>query len=337
MDKKALIATYYDEKTIMEYYYNCSIIDSVPNYKNITRNDGKGTCSFFRKGNRYYLNDHSQSKMYGIYDVAMSVYNCDFATALDYIIRDMNIPTNYTREIYDKVAETKQRQYENIEREASNKAFKYKLRSYNNYDKSYWQQFGITLNTLNKFGVRPVETIELFRMSNQKFFEIYQYKNDYQSITYLMPVDGKLRFYTPNEVERKNKWKGNTNNQCVFGFNQLNLSSSSKEIIIASGLKDLMCLTELGFDAIAPMSEPTNLPQHVINALKSSGKRIIYLYDTDLAGLKFGVHYACLNRFEAVWLPKQDKLNLKDVADFMQHFGKDKLKEIIINMLNKTN
>lgn len=337
MDKKALITTFYDEKTIMEYYYNCKITDNVAIYKNITRNDGKGTCNFFRKGNRYYLRDHSQNETYGIYDVAMAFYGCDFADALDYIIRDFNIPTDYTREIYDKVAETKQRQYEDIEKERSNKVFRYGLRSYNNFDKHYWQQFGIGLNTLNKYGVRPVESIELFRMSNQKFFEIYQYKKDYQSITYLMPVDGKLRFYTPNEVERKNKWKGNTSNQCVFGFSQLDLNSPLKEIIIASGLKDLMCLTELGFDAIAPMSEPTNLPQHVIDALKSSGKRIIYLYDTDLAGLKFGTHYACLNGFEAVWLPKQDKLNLKDVADFMQYFGKDKLKEIIINMLNKTN
>lgn len=339
MDKKALITTYYSEKEIMEYYYGCSITDKLPIYKNLIRKDSKGTCAFFRKGNRYYLNDLSQSKTYGIYDIVMSVYNCNFAESLNYIIRDMNIPTEYTRELYDKVAQTKQQHYDDIAKEVSNKVFRYQARKYNHWDKYYWQQFHISLETLKKYSVRPMQMIELFRVPNQRFLEIYKYADDFMSVCYLMPVNGKLRFYKPNATERKDKWKGNTDSECVFGWEQLEQSLFLKEnpIFIASGLKDLMCLTELGFDAIAPMSEPNALPKHVVDALKSSGRRIVYLYDTDLAGLKFGVKFAVLNGFEAVWLPKQKDLALKDVADFMQHFGKEKLLEIINQMLNKTN
>jgi DNA primase len=127
---------------------------------------------------------------------------------------------------------------------------------------------------------------------------------------------------------------GNTGVDKVFGLEQLCSDSLFSEILIASGLKDLMCLNEMGFTAVAPMSESINLPQSVIETLKLSDKRVIYLYDTDLAGLKCGVKYACLNGFEAIWLPKIQGQSFKDVADFVQFYGIDEVKELIKVMIN---
>ena len=334
MDKKGLIASYYDEKQLMEFYYKESLKEGIPKYKNILRSDSKGTCGFFKKGNRYYLNDFSQSRIYGVYDIVQGIYNCSFSEALHHLIDDLRIPVDYSIDTLKRIEEAKNREINTSDDTKFAKSFQYELRNYNLFDKHHWTSFGISRKTLDKFEVKPVRNIDMFGMRTRSFFEIYSYKEDYDSLTYFFPVDGKFKFYTPNSVNREYKWKGNTRSECVFGFSQLDLNSPLKTIIIASGMKDMLCLSEMGFDVIAPMSEPTNLPQSVIETLRLSGKRIIYLYDTDLAGLKFATKYACLNAFEAIWLPKIPGQSLKDVADFCQFFGIDETKELINVMIN---
>ena len=324
-----------DEKTIMDKYYGSNTKVKRPIYKNIIRNDSKGTCTFYWSGFRYYLYDFSRREMIGVWDIVQHYYNCSFKEALEHVARDFSIDTEYSVENLKKVDEHKVRVYEDIEKEVFTNSFNYRVRKFNNYDVMYWNQFGISGKTLMKYNVSIVEYIEMSKRADFSFNAVYQYKNDYESICYAFKVEDKVRFYRPNTKIRSNKWLGNTTSEDVFGLSQLN--ENADVIFIASGLKDLMCLNEMGFEGIAPMSEPCNLPLSVrskFEEMKKQGKRIVYLYDTDTAGLKFATLYATINKFEAKWLPRQKGLPLKDVADFVQHFGKEKTREIIINMLN---
>lgn len=334
MNHKDIILANLDEKTIMEKYYGISIVENKPIYRNITRKDSSGTCTFIRRGSRFYLYDHSRSTTVGIWDVVQYLHSCSFKEALFIIARDFNINLDDSRENYNKIEESKSKRYENIDNDSTKSIYQYKRRKFNAYDKVYWDQFNISEETLLKFNVHPVEKIEMYYDRSMSFKNVYKYNDDFESVCYMLIVNDKLRFYRPNATLKRDKWQGNTDSKCTFGLNNVDLTKDT--IFIASGLKDLMCLHELGFTGIAPMSEPTNLSSQVLEMLKSSNKRIVYLYDTDIAGLQFATKYALLNGFEAIWLPKQKGLPLKDVADFVQHFGKEKTREIIINMLNKT-
>ena len=332
MRTKDLIEISIDQKAIAEYYYGCSIIEKKPIYKNIARADSKGTCAFFRKGNKFYLNDFSSNTIHDVYSLVQAYYGCDFKTALDNIIRDFGISTYTNRESYNKLEVYKNTHVTLINKETTESYYRYKTRVFNGYDAYYWSRFYITKKTLLKYDIVPVEYSELYRRQQIRYARNYTYQNDYESICFRIKLDDKVRFYQPNTPHRHEKWFGNANSKVVFGWTQLD-HSNTDVIIIASGIKDLLCLSELGFSVIAPASEPTELPEDVVNDLKNSNKRIIYLYDTDLAGLKCATKYAIKHGFEAVWLPKSE--GLKDVADYMELLGKESMKELINLLIYK--
>ena len=327
MTKKDAISIVVSQQQIMEHIYGCAIIPKLARYRNITRIDSTPTCSFFSRGSNFYLNDFRTGEILNPYDIIMRLNNCSFSEALDYVISVFMINTKSDSNIkIVRPAPIKEVeiQYQSVDR------------SYDINDKEFWQRFEITRPTLLKYKVRPVSEVSIFKRNKGKFEQIYNYDKSEDSICYKINVDNKIRFYKPKSDNRAYKWFGTTNAQCCFGYKELDIGMSNV-IFICSGLKDMLCLNEMGFAAVAPMGEGIPLPENVIAYLKDlkkyMNKRIVYLFDTDIAGLKAAAKFACINGFEAIWLPKQPDAHLKDVAEYVEYFGKDSTKTIIKTLL----
>lgn len=177
-------------------------------------------------------------------------------------------------------------------------------------DREYWEQFGITTDTLNKF---DVASIEYFLINNAVYW-MYEPANP----MYVYKVYDKFKIYRPL-ADKSVKWQGNLTKTYVFGWKQL--PKSGDLLIITKALKDVMCLYELGYTAIAPCSEGTLLPVKAIEEAKKRFKNIVVLYDNDEAGRKSAKRMAAEFDLKTVEIPEDS--GEKDLTDYYVRYGEE--------------
>lgn len=122
---------------------------------------------------------------------------------------------------------------------------------------------------------------------------------------------------------------GNVRKENIQGYTQL--PAEGDLLIIAASMKDALCLIAVGFNAIAPQSESTSIPDAIIEELKGRFKQIVILFDNDEAGLASAKKYSALYDIEYKQLIPIPTVNkLKDVADYKEHLkDNDKFKDVI--------
>ena len=175
-------------------------------------------------------------------------------------------------------------------------------------DRQYWGQFGIPLKTLKKFNVFSIK----YFLCNNTVRGIY--KND--SPMYAYKVFDKFKIYRPL-ASKYTKWRTNLTVEHVQGLEQL--PEFGNLLIITKSLKDVMCLHEMGFSAIASSSETTFIPENILNNLKERWKKIIILYDRDAAGMKNARQYSKQYGLDAMFVHK--KFKAKDISDAVKSAG----------------
>lgn len=175
-------------------------------------------------------------------------------------------------------------------------------------DKKYWKQFHISIDTLKKFNVFSIK----YFLCNNIVRGIY--KDD--SPMYAYKVDDKFKIYRPL-ASKYTKWRTDLNNTNIQGYAQL--PDSGNLLIITKSLKDVMCLYEMGFNAISPSSETTFIPDSTLQSLRSKWKHIIILYDRDAAGVGNARRYSKQYKLDAIFVHK--KFKAKDVSDAVKANG----------------
>lgn len=189
-------------------------------------------------------------------------------------------------------------------------------------DIDYWNSYGISESTLVKFNVFSIK----YYICNGKV------KGTYSSINpmFAYKVFDTFKIYRPLAKSIIYKWRSNLNNDCLQGWEQL--PQTGDILFITKSLKDVMCLYELGYNAVAPSSESVNIPQNKLNELKSRFKRIIVLYDRDRAGVKSARKLVHENKFDFIFLKKENKC--KDISDYIKYKSKEYAEKLIRNKLN---
>ena len=94
-----------------------------------------------------------------------------------------------------------------------------------------------------------------------------------------------------------------------------------------------MCLSEMGFYAIAASSETTFIPNDILKKLKSKWKHILILYDRDKTGMLESRKYSKEYKFDAFFVNK--KFNSKDISDAIKNNSFKIVKEWLIKTLKK--
>jgi 5S rRNA maturation endonuclease (ribonuclease M5) len=170
-------------------------------------------------------------------------------------------------------------------------------------DKKYWKQFHISIDTLKKFNVFSIK----YFLCNRVVRGTYKEDNP----MYAYKVYDRFKIYRPL-ASKYTKWRTNLTNRHVQGLAELPKEGGNL-LIITKSLKDVMCLYEMGFNAIAASSETTFIPDDIIQSLRSKWKHIVILYDRDAAGMQNARKYSKQFKFDAIFVHK--KFKAKDVSD----------------------
>ena len=186
-------------------------------------------------------------------------------------------------------------------------------------DINYWKQFNISINTLKKFNVNSIK----YYLCNGIVKGTYKRENP----MYAYKVYNNFKIYRPL-ADKYTKWRNNLTEYDIQGYAQL--SKKGNVLFITKSMKDVMCLHEMGIPAVSPSSESTFLPKDVLEQLKTRFKRIIILFDRDVAGVKRSRKLSRETGLEAMFINK--KFKAKDISDAVKANNFEEIK----NWLNET-
>lgn len=206
------------------------------------------------------------------------------------------------------------------------KVVEFKKRSWNNIDQKYWTQFHIGSKLLEHYNVFPLES---YTMEKEEEGEVKRLVIEGRHNIYgYFRTDGTLyKIYQPMVKDSKFiKVR-----EYIQGTDQL--TYKTKYLVICSSLKDVMAFMKLGYkeaEAIAPDSENTLIPAHVISSYKLKYKAVCTLFDNDKPGIDAMAKYGEKYDLNGVILPMS-----KDLSDSMKDHGILQVKEVLTPLLKQ--
>lgn len=191
-------------------------------------------------------------------------------------------------------------------------------------DYRYWKQYGISLKTLNKYNVVSCKYAWLngnlsiaYQASNPAY--AYKFYDDYVRYKIYRPLSPK-----------KQKWLSNITFRCIEGYH--NLNKTGELLIITKSLKDVMCLRELGYDAISLQGETNKYREELHEEMSQRFKEIIMFYDNDEAGITNSDKIAKEKCLRTIMVP--DSYHVKDISDFIVKYNMQEAKQLLNKLIN---
>ena len=226
------------------------------------------------------------------------------------IVRKTNVNTNIRKTTYNSIQNTP------IEIGIVRQPF-------TEVDKKYWKQFHISIETLKKFNVFSIKYFLCNRVVRGTYKET--------SPMYAYKVYDKFKIYRPL-ASKYTKWRTNLTNRHVQGVAEIPKDGGDL-LIITKSLKDVMCLYEMGINAIAASSETTFIPDDILDGLKRKWKHIVIIYDRDKTGMLKAREYNKQYGFDCLFVHK--KFNSKDISDAVKSSGFTEVKNWIKKELTR--
>lgn len=187
-------------------------------------------------------------------------------------------------------------------------------------DKKYWEQFGITTDTLKKYNVSSIK----YYLCNGIVKGIYKEENP----MFAYKVYDRFKIYRPLG-DKFTKWRNNLTEYDIQGYEQL--PESGDLLVITKSMKDVMCLREMGYNAISPSSESTFIPDKVLEVLKKRFKHILLCFDRDTPGVKSMRKISLKTGLNGFLVHK--KFKSKDISDAVKNNGFDIIKNWLKTIL----
>lgn len=209
----------------------------------------------------------------------------------------------------------------------SNVKMECRVREWQDYDISYWQSFGITLEWLKYAEVYPISH-KIVTKGDQR----YVFGADKYAYAYVERKEGNvtLKIYQPFN-KAGFKW-ANKHDKSVISL-WAKVPEYGRKICICSSLKDALCLwANTGIPALAIQGEGYPMSETAVDELKRRYNKVYILLDNDTAGLKDGVSLAEATGFINLVLPQFE--GGKDVSDLYKAKGKNGFLQIILPLFN---
>jgi len=199
-------------------------------------------------------------------------------------------------------------------------------RNWTTLDQKFWTKFHIGTTLLNKYHVYPIGTYTMSREEDGVLKEIV-IKDRHFMYGYFREDGTLYKIYQPMIMDSKFiKVR-----DYIQGMDQL--TYTKKYLVINSSLKDIMFFDALKYEeaeSIAPDSENTLIPLHVINSLKLKYKGITTLFDNDPAGINAMAQYEKAYGIKGTLLPLS-----KDISDSGRDNGLLKVKQVLTPILKQ--
>lgn len=217
------------------------------------------------------------------------------------------------------------------------------VREWNHKDEAYWNQFGITLKSLNTNFIYPVDQYYINRKTNPH----PKYFNDYKDPCYCYHLGtdrngvNNVKLYFPLRPKGTNRFITNSNHlEGIYNLDKTNYDI----IIITKSTKDRLAiscrilklkaisgfLNDLNIGVINIPHETYKLRHIEFNWLKSKLKSescIISLMDNDETGYNEADFLKSFYNIAPVFIPK--RFDCKDFADFVKKTSEDNINKTI--------
>ena len=278
------------------------------------REDRSPTCSIVPWKGKVIYKDFGSGDSHDCFSYIQAKYGLTFSEAMRVIDTDFGLGLQSGTVIKSQIAITYGTQ-DVIERRPTK--IEKKARQWNVEDKNFWSQFHIPKHLLTKFGVQPID-----------YFWINEARYRCHSLSYVYNINGRYKIYRPFETE--GKWYSNTSKDDIQGWRQL--KDNGDIVILASSLKDVMCLNVLGYEAIALQSEMQMPSAELIKQLSERFEVVAVLYDNDFEkdanpgqtmANKICAEFNLIN----IILPAHYKS--KDISDLMKDHGVEIAEKIV--------
>ena len=262
-------------------------------YNSPFRKDKNPSFGIFlsRKSGRLLFKDHGNGECGDVIKFVSLVTGINnYNDLLNRIIKDMQITNNtvlHSTKEYKNNNET---------------VISVVRQDWTNIDIDYWSQFHISIDTLKKFSVSSIK----YYLCDGIVKGIYKDENP----MYAYKVYDHFKIYRPL-ADKYTKWRNNLGVYDIQGYKQL--PEKGDLLIITKSLKDVMCLYEMGYNAISPSSESTFITSDVIDILKLRFKRILICFDRDPSGCKNSIKLYNKTRIKPFFVHK--KFKAKDISD----------------------
>ena len=257
---------------------------------------------------QYKFKDFSTGKGGNKIDLVKELFNLDYSKAVFKLTQDYN----------KFIVEKGEYSESTIKPQGKYKVDGVMVREWNNDDKQFWLQFNIGEDILDEYNVVALEFYDMVKEDNRITIEqpyIYAYWNNAGEV---------YKIYQP----RNKKFKFIKVKPHLQGLDQLKYNQPY--LVICSSLKDAMCLKQFGYnlEVIAPDSENTVIKPYIIENLKKKYKKVVTLFDNDVAGHTAVGKYQELYDIKGTWLDSS-----KDIADLVKEKGfADAHKEIKVKL-----
>lgn len=185
----------------------------------------------------------------------------------------------------------------------------------------FWKQYGITLETLKKYTVNPIDSFGFYSSSKEKNININFNENE---IAFSYEVNSNHEIYIPEQKTKKKFFCNGLLQNDIFGLQQL--PAKVENLIICAGKKDALVAISRGFHAISFRSETQKPTEEQIQVLQNICKTLFICYDNDKGG-ENGTKNIISQFPEIISLPLPKSYN--DIADYFLENSQNDFQQII--------
>jgi len=275
-----------------------------------------------KRGNTIY-NDLASNDSGDVFDFVGKLFNLNFNEVLNKINIDFNLNLVSTLKSNKPLPVTKGVIVKN-ETPPNKHVITVWPRRWNEDDKKYWNQFGLSLDEVYESYTYPIVAFRIDQGTTVAADRIAY------SLDFYDDGDGIMmrKIYQPYNKERK--WRTNLTSLVVDGIKEL--PKEGDLLIITKSRKDRLVLKHYGYNAISTNSESTFIPDKVFEKLKSRFSDIFIFFDSDKAGKKNAQIFSEKYNLSKIEIPSEWKVT--DIAEFRQRWG-DINTKILLNILTK--
>lgn len=316
-----MIFSIISEEDIFNYYISEKFQYEKP-FRSPLRKDDIPSFSISKKYGTPKYHDFATGETGNCIEFVKRLFDINYIEAINRIGSDFGL-TNSTK-VFNRINRKRVSSKLPISKSKINIGVKYL--EWNSDYFSYWDQFGITMDTLLKYRVYPISYV---------FFNGYPIKTPF-AFVYLEQKEKDITYkiYQPLE-SRENKWFNNNDYSVWEGWNQV--SDYSDVLIWTKSRKDTMSIVSTtDYSAIACQAESVVPKSHIVDQLRNKSKQLILLYDNDFDKEEnWGLNHVkkLSEKFNIPYILIPEEYQCKDYSDLVKKYGKEKasliLKELI--------
>jgi len=301
------------------------------NFVSPLRRDRSPTCAFQYYGNilRYYDNRPGEFcgdaiamvmhlKHLTYQEALLDIYKT--MKALTLLSKDSNIKTELDTTISLDNSSlnhlTRKSKIDLVKKESTE--IKVKFKEFSNKELEYWKQYGISLETLQRFNIHSCTHLYL-KTKNGDFENCV--RGSEMCFIYIF-ADNSVKAYFPE----REAYRFISNSRWIQGLEYLD---DPKLLVITKSFKDVVCLSLFGIQAIAMQGESVLPPAWLVNKYNC-----VYLADNDAPGKRAAVLIRKKYNIPIALFPQEYReMGIKDFSDAYKILGHEYMEDLLNTIL----